>query len=202
MNLQLFEILFFFSGLMTLQHPEKLGSFQSCARVLAGFHKRFMWGRGPGFPLPLLLTVTSISASVSCMPYQNFWSDLSQNIAFFYLPPKWGWGEEEDACGSKGIMSLISKLLESNVHHQWDCKSCCTFLKILLGVWVVGENFQVTAAYIRNCPPLPCFLWGLTHSPSLLFVLCQDISAQAFKISTLYLPLPLLNAAAEREKVW
>lgn len=75
-------------------------------------------------------------------------------------------------------------------------------LKILLGVWVVGENFQITAAYIRNCPPLPCLLCGLTHSPSLLLVLCQDISSQAFKISTLYLPLPLLNAAAEREKVW
>lgn len=68
----------------------------------------------------------------------------------------------------------------------WTSRKWCTspgwlqevlyLLKILLGLWAVGENFQIATAYTRSCPPIPCLLCCLSHIPSLLLVLSEQCS--------------------------
>lgn len=55
----------------------------------------------------------------------SIWLRLADCFSVFSPLSGWGWGT--DACGSNGIMALISEVPESNVHHQADCKNCCTF---------------------------------------------------------------------------
>lgn len=55
----------------------------------------------------------------------SIWLRLADCFSVF--SPLSGWGRGTDACGSNGIMALISELPESNVHHQADCENCCTF---------------------------------------------------------------------------
>lgn len=77
------------------------------------------WFRIPIYPTPYCCKSQSVPISISV------WLRLKDCFAVFLSTLRVR--EGEDACGSNGIMALISELPESDVHHQADCKKCCTF---------------------------------------------------------------------------
>lgn len=182
---------------MTQEHPEKLGSLQSCSGGPCCWHPQKIhvrtWPRIPVSPAPHCCKY-QCSPFWHTLPVFLIWPRLAYCFSIFVSELRVGKGR---GCiwfqWNNGIdFRTAGKQRTSPVWVQ----DLLYLLKILLGLWAVGENFQIATAYIRNCPPVPCLLCSLTRSPSLLLVPCQDSAAQAFKLSTVHGPLPSLHAAA------
>lgn len=165
-DLQLSEFLLLFSGLMTQKNSGldfELDFLQSCSSVpTVASQKRSMWGQA-GFPFFLLLTTASINTSFLSHPTST--PDLAQlSFQLFYIGFQLSMGK---GCmwfrRNNGIdLQTVRKQCTSPIWMQ----ELLYLLKILPGLWAVGENFQIATAYIRICSPAPCLLCGLTHSPS------------------------------------
>lgn len=174
-NLQLLEILFLFlwlgdpGALWEARFPSELFG------VLMGPQKQSVWGHGPGFPYLLFLAVARVKASLFVTPYKHFsLAQVNRLLCCISLHSQGG--------GGRGCMWFQW----NNGIRLWTSRKRCTspgwlqellyLLKILLGLWAVGENFQIATAYTRNCLPIPCLLCCLSHSPSLLLVLSEQCS--------------------------
>lgn len=122
----------------------------------------------------LLLALTRVQMSLSITPYQPFCLAQVNRLCCISLHSQGGGGR-----GCKWFQ------WNNGIDLRTPRKQCTSpgwlqellyLLKILLGLWAVGENFQIATAYTRNCPPIPCLLWCLSHSPSLLLVLWEQCS--------------------------
>lgn len=147
----------------------------------------------------LLLALTRVQMSLSITPYQPFCLAQVNRLCCISLHSQGGGGR-----GCKWFQ------WNNGIDLRTPRKQCTSpgwlqellyLLKILLGLRAVGENFQIATAYTSNCPPIPCLLWCLSHSPSLLLVLWEQCSP-GIQIRTMHGPLPSLNATAERDKMW
>lgn len=172
-NLQ-FEILFLF---IVAWWPRSTLKSRVSFRVVWGPRglPQSLWGRGPGFPDLLLLTVARVKVSLSVTPYQHF--SLAQVNRLLYCVSLHSQGGVGRGCiwfqWNNGIRLRTSR--KRCASPGW-LQELLYLLKILLGLWAVGENFQIATAYTRNCPPIPCLLFCLSHSPNLLLVLSEQCS--------------------------